>query len=125
LRGHEFTIRQGLNTKIKDALEQVGGASRIIVNVILLVVVIAIGAFACAAITDILARCFRLKLICCSGIPLSADRRTGSQSDVRSDLFCAALHYIARASFPTLFCYVSVSARVLRNKMQTCLANRS
>jgi len=37
---------QGLNAKIKDALEQVGGASRIIVNVILLVVVIAIGAFA-------------------------------------------------------------------------------
>ena len=41
-----LTRVQGLNTKIKDALEQVGGASRIIVNVILLVVVIAIGAFA-------------------------------------------------------------------------------
>jgi hypothetical protein len=35
-----------LNAKIKDALEQVGGASRIIVNLILLIIVIAIAAFA-------------------------------------------------------------------------------
>lgn len=41
-----LTRSQGLNAKIKDALEQVGGASRIIVNLILLIIVIAIAAFA-------------------------------------------------------------------------------
>jgi hypothetical protein len=47
---HHLIQYQGLNDKIKDALEQVGGPSRIIVNVILLVVVIAIGAFACVCL---------------------------------------------------------------------------
>lgn len=41
-----------LNKKLKDTLEQVGGAQRIIVNVILLVIVLAIVAFAYKTISD-------------------------------------------------------------------------
>lgn len=53
---HHLIQYQGLNDKIKDALEQVGGPSRIIVNIILLVVVIAIGAFACVYLKRLLVR---------------------------------------------------------------------